>query len=210
MIHAKFGPFRTNSFEVIAMLVNFSRWSVAILDFAKFHFDPIIVCGCRDEAWVKTWWQSGERFRSYWIFSVFPKLRPAAILDFTIQNVDNIVLFRVRSRWFVLNLVNFGRFRINRFEVIAIFVNFNQGSAAILDLAKFYFWPQNHLWGAEMKLDLKLDDNQANGFGAIEFLVFFQNSSWRPSWISKFKIMMIFSYFRSAVDDSCQFWSISD
>jgi len=38
MIHAKFGPFLTNSFEVVAMLVNFSRWSAAILDFAKFHF----------------------------------------------------------------------------------------------------------------------------------------------------------------------------
>ena len=40
MIRAKFGPFRTNSFEVIAMLVNFSRWLAAILDFAKIHFWP--------------------------------------------------------------------------------------------------------------------------------------------------------------------------
>ena len=39
MIPAKFGPFRSNSLEIIATLVNFSRSSAAILDFAKFLFD---------------------------------------------------------------------------------------------------------------------------------------------------------------------------
>jgi len=38
IIPAKFGPFRTNRFDVIAILVNFNRRSAAILDFAKFHF----------------------------------------------------------------------------------------------------------------------------------------------------------------------------
>ena len=50
MIRAKFGPFRTDSFEVIAMLVNFSRWSAAILDFAKFHILTVKSSpGCRAE-----------------------------------------------------------------------------------------------------------------------------------------------------------------
>ena len=40
MIPAKFGPFRTNRFDVITILVNFNRWPAAILDFAKFHFRP--------------------------------------------------------------------------------------------------------------------------------------------------------------------------
>ena len=40
MIPAKFGPFRTKSFEVIAILVNFNQRLAAILDLAKFHVWP--------------------------------------------------------------------------------------------------------------------------------------------------------------------------
>jgi len=40
MIAAKYGPFWTNSFEVIAILVNFDWRPAATLDFAKFHFWP--------------------------------------------------------------------------------------------------------------------------------------------------------------------------
>ena len=35
MIHAKFGAYRTNRFEVIQILVNFVFSSAAILDFEK-------------------------------------------------------------------------------------------------------------------------------------------------------------------------------
>ena len=38
MIPAKFGPFRTNRFDVIAIFVNLNRRPAAILDFIKFHF----------------------------------------------------------------------------------------------------------------------------------------------------------------------------
>ena len=68
----------------------------------------------------------------------------------------------------------FGPFRTNGFEVIAIFVNFNGGSAAILDFAKFLFWPQNHLLGDETKLGLKFGAHRANGYWVIERLVFFK------------------------------------
>jgi len=61
-----------------------------------------------------------------------------------------------------------------------------------------------------MQIELKFDDNRANGFGVIEFLVFFKNSGRRPSWISKLKILTIFSYCSCVVDDSCQIWSILD
>ena len=40
MIPAKFGPFRTSRYNVIAIFVNFHRRPAAILDFAKFHFGP--------------------------------------------------------------------------------------------------------------------------------------------------------------------------
>ena len=53
----------------------------------------------------------------------------------------------------------FGPFRTSRFNVIAIFVNFNRRPAAILDFAKFHFWPQNLLPGAETKLGLKFGEN---------------------------------------------------
>ena len=40
MIPAKFGPFRTHRFEVIAIFPNVI-WALAtILDIAKFHFGP--------------------------------------------------------------------------------------------------------------------------------------------------------------------------
>ena len=38
MIRAKFGAYRTNRFEVIQFLVNFSFSSAAILDFEKWRF----------------------------------------------------------------------------------------------------------------------------------------------------------------------------
>jgi hypothetical protein len=77
-----------------------------------------------------------------------------------------------------------GPFWTNRFEVIAILVNFN-------------------LRGAEAKLGLKFGDIRLRRFGVIEFLVFFfQNGGRRPSWISKFKILMTFSYSGSLADDS--------
>ena len=38
MIHAKFGAYRTNRFEVIQILVNFVFSSAAILDFEKWRF----------------------------------------------------------------------------------------------------------------------------------------------------------------------------
>ena len=38
IIPAKFGSFRTNRFEVIAIFLNVNRALAAILDFAKFHF----------------------------------------------------------------------------------------------------------------------------------------------------------------------------
>ena len=68
----------------------------------------------------------------------------------------------------------FGPFRTNRFEVIAIFVNFNWRAAAILDFSKFHFGPENRLRGAETKLRLKFGGNRSRGFGVIEFLVFFK------------------------------------
>ena len=39
MISAKFGPNRTNSFNIIKLFLNFNRASAAILDFA--HIDPV-------------------------------------------------------------------------------------------------------------------------------------------------------------------------
>ena len=38
MIRAKFGPFWTNRFDVIAIFVNLNRKPAAILDFTKFYF----------------------------------------------------------------------------------------------------------------------------------------------------------------------------
>ena len=38
MIHAKFGAYRTNRFEVIHILVNLGFSSAAILDFEKWRF----------------------------------------------------------------------------------------------------------------------------------------------------------------------------
>ena len=38
MIHAKFGAYRTNRFEVIHILINFVFSSAAILDFEKLRF----------------------------------------------------------------------------------------------------------------------------------------------------------------------------
>jgi len=56
--------------------------------------------------------------------------------------------------------VKFGPFQTNRFDVIAILVNFNRRPAAILDFAKFHFWPHSHVCGAEAKLGLKFNDNR--------------------------------------------------
>jgi len=70
----------------------------------------------------------------------------------------------------------------NRFDVIAIFVNFNRRPAAILDFEKFHFWPQNHLRGGDTKLGLKFGDNRSNIFGVIEFLVFYKMAASGHLW----------------------------
>ena len=70
--------------------------------------------------------------------------------------------------------VKFGPFRTNRFKVIAIFVNLILALAAILSFARFNFWLQSRLQGAETKLGLKFGENRAYGFEVIEFLVFFK------------------------------------
>ena len=63
----------------------------------------------------------------------------------------------------------FGPFWTNRFEVIAIFVNFNRRPAAILDFAKFHFSPENRLRGGETKHRLKFCDNRSNILELVEF-----------------------------------------
>ena len=68
----------------------------------------------------------------------------------------------------------FGQFRTNRFDAIAIFVNFNWSPAAILNFAKFHFWPKSRLWSAETKLQFKFGENRTNGLGEIAFFVFFK------------------------------------
>ena len=76
------------------------------------------------------------------------------------------------------------------------------------DFVKFNFRP-NHLRGAKAKLGLKFGDNRTNGLEVIDFFMCFF-SKWRPSWISNFKILTIFSYCGCRVDDFCQSWSKSD
>ena len=45
MIRTKFGAYRTNRFEVIKFLVNFSFSSATILDFVKWRFLPVRCLG---------------------------------------------------------------------------------------------------------------------------------------------------------------------
>ena len=67
----------------------------------------------------------------------------------------------------------FGPVWTYRFDVIAIFINFNRRLAAILDFTKFHFWPQNRLRGGEAKLGLKFGNNRSDIFGVIEFLALY-------------------------------------
>ena len=104
----------------------------------------------------------------------------------------------------------FGPFRTNRFDVIAIFLNFNWSPAAILDFAKFHFGPQNRLWGAETKPRFKFGENRTHGFGDIALLVFFKMAACGHLGFQKFQFFMIRSCWGCRVDDYCQIWSISD
>ena len=72
-------------------------------------------------------------------------------------------------------LAKFGPFRTNRFDVIAILVNFNRRPAAILDFENLHFWPKNRVWGTEAKLGLKFDDNRMYTFGVIQLCMKIQD-----------------------------------
>jgi hypothetical protein len=66
IIHANFGPFRGNRFQVITIFANFNWRPAAILDFHKILYMTTKSClGCRDEAWIKIWWQSDVQLPSY-------------------------------------------------------------------------------------------------------------------------------------------------
>ena len=69
----------------------------------------------------------------------------------------------------------------NHFDIIAIFVIFNRRPAAILDFAKFHFWPHSSLRGRETKFGLKFGDNRSNIFGVISV-----NFSWASAAILHF------------------------
>ena len=102
-----------------------------------------------------------------------------------------------------------GPFRSSRFNVIAIFVNFNWRPAAILDFAKFHFWPKNNLRVLNEPW-VKIWWQSVKPFPSYCVFSVFQNGGRRPSWILKFKLLMKFSYWGSIENDSCQIWSISD
>jgi hypothetical protein len=82
MIPAKFGPFRTTRFHVIAIFVNFNRRPAAILDFAKFHFGPQNhVQGAETKLGLKF---GDNRLRGIGViaFLVFFKMAPGGHLGF--------------------------------------------------------------------------------------------------------------------------------
>ena len=60
--------------------------------------------------------------------------------------------------------LKFGDNQTNGFGVIAFLVFSKWRPAAILDFAKFHFWPQNRIWGAETKLGLKFGEHRDNGY----------------------------------------------
>ena len=66
-------------------------------------------------------------------------------------------------------------FLTNRFDVIAILVNFNRRPTAMLDFAKFHFWPYNRVWGVETRLGLKFYDNRMYTFGVIQLCMKIQD-----------------------------------
>ena len=137
-------------------------------------------------------------FRSYWVFSVFQSgvRRPSCISKFKILIKCSYCAFWIDDScqiWSISDKQFWSYCNVSKFQSVV---------GGHLGFCKISFWPYNSLRGAEMKLELKLDDNWANGFRVIEFLVFFQNSGRRPSWISKFKMLTIFSYLGCVVDDS--------
>jgi hypothetical protein len=62
-----------------------------------------------------------------------------------------------------------------------------------LDFAKFNFWPQSRLWGAETKPRFKFGGNRTNGLGDIAFLVFFKMAAGGHLGFQKFHFYEIFA-----------------
>jgi hypothetical protein len=75
---------------------------------------------------------------------------------------------------------------------------------------KFHFLTLKSFPGTEVKLWFKFGENRTYSFWDTAFLVFFQNSGRRPSWISKIPFFMIFSRWGYRLGYSYQIWSISE
>ena len=70
--------------------------------------------------------------------------------------------------------VKFGAYRMNRFEVIQILLNFGFSSAAIFDFEKWRFWHFRCQEGFKTKLHAKFGENRTNGSGVIQVFVNFK------------------------------------
>ena len=76
MLNTKSGSNRTNRFEVIQILVNFSFLSAAILDFEKWRFWPV---RCLRDVKAKLCVKFGEnRTNGFGVFQVFANFNMAA------------------------------------------------------------------------------------------------------------------------------------
>ena len=84
MIHAKFGAYRTNRFEVIQILVNFGFSSAAILDFEKWRFWHVRCLEGERRSSLPNLVNIGLTVQD--LFKFFVNFKMAAILDYEFRN----------------------------------------------------------------------------------------------------------------------------
>ena len=133
MIPTKLSVYRTNRFDVIQFLVNFSFSSAAILDFEKWRFWHFLCLGCVISKPHGKFCEN--RTNGSGVIQVLVNFKMAAggHLGLWISTFYNHWLVS-GAKWMIYTKL--GAHRANRFEVIQFLVNFSFSSAAILDFEK--------------------------------------------------------------------------